>query len=232
MTIARLFESIAVARLQHRCVSLTADRVRFRMGGGEGDVILSNTQWDALGSRFRDAVRPSARALFWALVATIPFGILLCAVIAAVPGLAATIDALDAILPGLSVLLVTSGLPLFAMARHMIAVQRAVDMTRGALATCPRIEASVQAPRKRALQFFEIAALVLVGPHLVIQTYGSLNPQAFRNTPWAGTHLDISGIAGFVVLAALGLLHWMPSLPGRRVDRLARPREAHDAERR
>jgi len=216
MTIAKLFETIAITRLRQNSEPITADRTRFRMRDGKGDVILPTADWNALGDRVRDKVRPSARRLLWALVATIPFGIFLCAVIAAVPGLAAALDMVDLFAPGLSVLLITSGLPLYAMARHMLVVQRAVDDVHRSLAAYPRVEASEPAPRKQALQAFEIAALILVGPRLLIQAYGSLNPDAFRNTPWTGAHLDASGVAGLVVLAALALLRWRSGAPARR----------------
>ena len=71
----------------------------------------------------------------------------------------------------------------------------------------------------------EIAALLLVGPHLIVQVYGSLNPDAYRNTPLLGTELDWSGIAGFLILAAILLLRWRPRWPTRRPGQVDEPTE-------
>jgi hypothetical protein len=104
----------------------------------------------------------------------------------------------------------------------MLAVQREIDRTRALLARRPRRNAPAAAPR-RALNLAELAAIVLLGPHLVIQIYGTLVPGAFRNTPWTGTRLGWSGWAALALFVVLIALRWREH-----ADRRARRTEEPD----
>ena len=44
---------------------------------------------------------------------------------------------------------------------------------------------------------------MLLGPHLLIEIYGSINPDAYRNTPLLGTQLDWTSGVSFAILAAV-----------------------------
>jgi hypothetical protein len=55
----------------------------------------------------------------------------------------------------------------------------------------------------RLPRWIEIASFVLVGPHLLFETYGTIDPDAYRNTPLLGTELNWTSAVGFAILAAV-----------------------------
>jgi hypothetical protein len=227
-----LFGKIAVTRLKQRCVEDGSPGVRLRMPDGKGDVRLATHEWEALGGWYRAQVAPSAKRLRLAVWLTLPLIIACLGITANVPVLKAAVEGLFEASPALFMLFLCGGLPLTMAALHARAVQRAVDGVNEALAGRPRLGTSCLPP-PRALNVLELIALVLVGPHLVIGIVGSLNPDAFRNTPWTGSHLDAQGLAGLAVLLALGLLRWrrtrraaaFAAEGSRSVDVVARARE-------
>jgi hypothetical protein len=202
-----LFEKIAVTRLRQRRVEDGGPGVRLRMPDGRGDVRLSGDEWDALGGWYRDQVRPSAKRLRLAVWLTLPLIIAFLALVYNVPLLRAAFEWLFDVAAPLVMLFLCGALPLTMATLHALAVQRAIDRVNAALADRPRHGASGLAPPK-ALNTVELIALVLVGPHLVFATIGTLSPGAFRNTPFTNAHLDAPAVAGLVVLLALGLLRW------------------------
>ena len=227
-----LFEKIAVTRLKQRVVDDGLQGVRLRMPDGKGDVRLATHEWEALGGWFRAQVTPSARRLRLAVLLTLPLIIAFLAIVANVPLLKTAFEWLFDLSPPLSMLFLCGALPLTMTTLHALAVQRAMDGVNEALADRPRHGTSCL-PASRALNGVELIALVLVGPHLIIGLWGSIFPNAFRNTPWTGAHLDAFGVAGIAVLLVLGLLRWRrgrsfrPSgeEAGRSVDVVARARE-------
>jgi hypothetical protein len=227
-----LFEKIAVTRLRQRRVEDGSPGVRLRMPDGRGDVRLATHEWDALGGWFRAQIAPSARRLRLAVLLTLPLIIAFLAIVANVPALKTVFEWLFNLSPPLSMLFLCGALPLTMTALHALAVQRAMDGVNAALADRPRHGTSGLAP-SRALNMVELIALLLVGPHLIIGLWGSLFPNAFRNTPWTGAHLDSAGVAGIAIFLVLGYLRWRRSRPvapgageaGRSVDVVARARE-------
>lgn len=228
-----LFEKIAVARLKQRRVDDGSLGVRVRMPDGKGDVRLTANEWDSLGDWFRDQVAPSAKRLRLSIWLTLPLIIALLGITANVPVLKAAVEGLYDLSPGLFMLFLCGALPLTMTALHCLAVQRAVQGVNEALADRPRHGISNQPPPK-ALNTLELIALVLVGPHLITATLGTLFPGIFRNTPWTNAHLDLKSVAGLAVLMALGLMRWRRIRQGaayvaersRSVDVVARAREA------
>lgn len=227
-----LFEKIAVARLKQRRVEDGSPGVRVRMPDGKGDVRLSGNEWDSLGDWYRAQVAPSAKRLRLSVWLTLPLIIALLAITANVPVLKAAVEGLFEAAPALVMLFLCGALPLTMATLHALAVQRAIDGVNQALADRPRHGISCLPPPK-ALNAVELIALVLVGPHLVTATLGTLVPGIFRNTPWTNAHLNMQSVAGLVVLAALGLLRWRRMRQGavyaaegaRSVDVVARARE-------
>lgn len=203
-----LYERIARTRLKQRCVEDGSGGVYFRTGSGRAAVRLTASEWAWVEERFRDEIAPTAKALKLAIWMTIPFGILLMIVIASVPQLDAAFDALDKVAPVFYPFLITSALPLGMMAQHMLSVQRAVDRAQARLQSRLRCAIPAGTRRRRGLNALELAALVAVGPHLLYEIYGSINPDGLRNTPFSGTHLDGWGLLGLAVLAAMAALRW------------------------
>lgn len=227
-----LFEKIAVTRLEQRRVADGSPGVRLRMPDGRGDVRLATHEWEALGDWFRDQLTPSAKRLRLAIWLSLPLAVALTGISFQLPAVAAFVEYLYREYRAPFLLALTGALPLTMATLHALAVRRAIQGVNRALAERPRLGTTfLQVPR--ALNAVELIALVLVGPHLVLGIIGSLNPDAFRNTPWTGTHLGPAGIAGLAVLLALGLLRWRRMRQGaayaaegsRSVDVVARARE-------
>lgn len=202
-----LFEKIAVTRLKQRRVEDGSIGVRVRMPDGKGDVRLTANEWEALGGWLRDQVAPSAKRLRLSVWLTLPLIIAFLGIVANIPALKAGFEWLFDQAAPLVMLFLCGGLPLTMAALHALAVQRAMDGVNEALADRPRHGIS-NLPPPKALNTVELIALVLVGPHLILGIIGTINPDAFRNTPWTGTHLDLRSIAGLVVLLALGVMRW------------------------
>jgi hypothetical protein len=203
-----LYEHIARTRLRQGCVEDGSGGFYYRMGEGRGAVRLSASEWEWVEGRFREEIALTAKALKLAIWMTIPFGLLLVVIIASIPPLQAALSAFDRVVPLLLPFLITSALPLGMMAQHMLAVQHAVDRSRARLQSRPRCTVPPGTGRRRGLNTLELVALVAVGPHLVFEIYGSINPAGFRNTPFSGTHLDLWGLTGIAVLVLMAALRW------------------------
>lgn len=202
-----LFQKIAVTRLRQRCVEDGSPGVRIRMPDGKGDVRLAAHEWEALGGWFSDQVTPSAKRLRLGVYLTLPLIIAFFGIAANAPALKSAVEWVFDASPAFSMLFLCGALPLTMATLHALAVQRAIDGVNEAMVSRPRLGTTCPPP-PGALNALEIAALVLVGPHLVFGIVGSLSPNAFRNTPWTNAHLDAAGVAGLLVLLALGFLRW------------------------
>jgi hypothetical protein len=209
---------------RHRATAVGGGRVVYRLADGSGHVVLDADEWDAVGEHFRMEVRPVGRTTTWLSIGLFP----------AIFVFAMTIGQ---ILPGAGIL-VLAGIFLGPIAIYLWQSHRIKHIAcaiEKELARLPRAAAPPPAPAGRPPRWLEIAFMLLVGPGLIIQVYGSLNPTAFRNSPWTGMHLDWVGIAGFAVLGALLFYRWRgarnapPKVPdqereGRRSDVIMRAR--------
>jgi hypothetical protein len=215
---------LARINFKHRATT-SGGRVTYRLADGSGQVSLETSEWRALTARFEDESRLVLRTAKLALLALFP--------VTFVYGMT-----LGQIMPGAGLVIVAAiflGPPgIYLWQSHKVA--RIARNIEAELANRPRV-AAPRTAQPRAMRGLEIAALLLVGPHLIVQVYGSLNPDAYRNTPLLGTQLDWSGIAGFLILTTILLLRWRPRRPksrpkhvdaptGRRFDPLIRARES------
>jgi hypothetical protein len=135
------------------------------------------------------------------MIATIPLAIALLGIIYNVPWLAAAFDRFDQAVPLVLPLLLTSGLPIVAIWRHALKVQRSIDRARIELKSFPAFAIRHRPPPREAGPVMKLALFVTI-PTLVIQAYGSMYPDAYRNTPWTGTQLGGSSLILVLVLAA------------------------------
>jgi hypothetical protein len=208
---------------RHRATRISGGRVVYRLADGSGHVGLGADEWDALGAYFAAQARPVGRTVIYWSIGLFPaifvFGMTLAQVL---PG------------GGLIILAgVFLGPPaIYLWQSHRIkAIAREIETE---LARRQRV-AAAPAGESRPPRWLGIAFMLLVGPGLIVQVYGSFNPDAFRNTPWTGMHLGWGGIAGFAVLVAMLFYRWRaardapPDVPdeereGRRSDVIRRAR--------
>jgi len=208
---------------RHRATPIGGGRIVYRLADGSGNVALDAAEWDAVGEHFQAQVHPVGRTTTWLSIGLFP----------AIFVFGMTIGQL---LPGAGILIL-AGILLGPIAIYLLQSYRIKHIARAIekeLARLPRV-AAPPPPAWRAPRGLEIACIVLVGPGLIVQVYGSFNPDAFRNTPWTGMHLDWVGFAGFAVLGAMLFYRWRaardapPQVPdqereGRRSDVIMRAR--------
>jgi hypothetical protein len=203
---------LARINFKHRA-TVSGGRVTYWLADGSGHVGLESSEWRALIARFEDESRMVLRRAKLALLALFP--------VTFVYGMT-----LGQIMPGAGLVIVAAiflGPPgIYLWQSHKVA--RIARNVEAELASRPKV-AAPRTSQPRAMRGLEIAALLLVGPHLILQVYGSLNPDAYRNTPLLGTQLDWSGIAGFLILATILLLRWRPRWPTRRPGQVDEPTE-------
>lgn len=226
---------------EHRATIMPGGRVVYRLADGSGHVDLPLRDWRALGERFqaetKAIVRRATISTVWMIPGLALYMIVMGSIAYAIDS--STLGGIGAV--GFLIMLLFGPPVIYLWQSHR--VQRIAAAIEAELARHPRVEAPPAVPW-RVPRALEIAALVLIGPHLIVQVYGSFFPDAFRNTPWTGMHLNWSGIAGFAVLAILVFFRWRargqeqearesqggpePALAGRRVDVIARVRRDAD----
>lgn len=187
---------LAASNIERRATTLRYGRVAYRLTDGSGHVGLDAEQWAALRAYFDAESAAAGRETRWLTIGLIPCIFLYNMTVANVlPGGGLVI--LGALLFG----------PVAIYLRQSNRMQRLVRAIEADLSTQPRITAP---PRRssRPPRWLETAAALLIGPYLILQLYGSLDPNAFRNTPWSGTHLDATGIVALLVLVGIGYFRW------------------------
>lgn len=243
-----LFQRISTARLEQWGV-LEADRICVRVDGGREEVRLAPSEWAEILDRYHRTVDESARRLRWSMILALPFSISLIFLLMSIPGAREAtrwIDEKANFLGFVLVFIIMSGLPLTAIILHGRAVMKALDRARRRLRKLERHPARHRAPTSEATPLERVAAFAAI-PYLIIEIYGSYDPDAYRNTPWTGTRLDFGGLVCIAVLVGLGWRRWRavqlaraegPTEPpvrsndpgprtfGRRVDPIARARDA------
>lgn len=201
-----LFQNISTARLEQWAEPDGGD-ICVRLADGAHEARLTPAQWQGIVDRYHGTVEPSAKGLKWAFILTIPAAIAFLALISAIPPLKEALYAFDRLVPVVLPLLVTSGLPILAMVLHARTVIRALDRARAELAPFPRQAVRNRMPPAEARPL-EKVAIFAVFPYLLIQAWGTIDPDAYRNTPWTGTRLDLTSILGVAALCWIGWRRW------------------------
>ena len=228
---------LAESGFEHRASPAPDGRIVYRLADGSGHVRVEPGEWNALLSGFADEARGIARRAKWCL-----FGLF--------PGIFVFAMTVGQVRPGAGLLVVLGiflgppGIYLWQSYR----VKWAAKALEEKLAFRRKVPAPPPVPFKLP-RWIEIASFVLVGPHLLIEMYGSVNPDAYRNTPLLGTELDWTSGVSFAILAAVlyfrlraggvVLPHWFASFRsrdraeevvdlegGRRTDVIARARRS------
>ena len=215
---------LASSGFEHRATRVPGRGVVYRLRDRSGHVALPALEWDRLQQRLAEETKPVNRRTNWLFAGLIP-GIFLFGL------------TLGQILPfGGIVILV--GLFFGPGAIYLWRARRIEQIARGIeaeLARWPKAGPPPPVPG-RTPRWMRIALFLLVGPELVLQIWGTLNPQAYAGSPWAGMHLEVPGIAGLVLLGVYQYRRWRRGRAaeaelraalavGRRADFVARARE-------
>lgn len=186
-----LSRRLAESGFEHRANEGPDGRIIYRLADGSGHVSLDRHEWNALTGAFSAEAKAIVRQALWC------GGFLF-------PGIFVFGMTIGQVLPGAGLIIFLGiffgppGLYLWQSYRVKWAA-RALDEK---LAFRRRVSAPPPVPF-RLPRWIEIASFVLVGPHLLIEIYGSINPDAYRNTPLLGTELDWTSAVSFAILAAV-----------------------------
>lgn len=199
---AFLIDKLTTTLLQQRVARDGTGTIFYRPFHGHGAIRLSADEWAEQQHLYRDLTLRSGRMLRWALWLTTPFGIALMAIAWNIPTLHAASDALEAAAPQVAMILYTAAMPLSFMAWHCWKVVAAAIEIDTRLAGRPRV---ARAPKGQPAmrKIAELLALVLLGPHLLIEIAVTLNPQGFYYTPFREYRLDWLGDASLAIFAVL-----------------------------
>lgn len=203
MAEAELLRAIAETRLRHRLFEAEG-RLGYLFQGDREAVEIDRGLWQSVSAEHDAAIAIASRRLKWMLLLTIPVIIATLVVITNVPLLTDLTDRIDRIpfLGAALVLVIVSWLPLAGLLLHARATARARERLESRLVDLPRI--APPSPRPRLHQELQILVMLLVGPAILIRAFGTLVPDAYRNTPLSGTHLGRIDL-----VAALALVAWL-----------------------
>lgn len=198
---SRLFQDIATARLEQSAV-LEDGAVFVRLADGRHEARLEPAQWRRIVESYRQTVETSRKQLHMLMLATIPLALAVLGIMSNVAPLEAALLRFDRTIPFVLPLLLTSGLPIWAIFRHSRTVQQALDRARAELLDHPRLPARHRPPPREARPIEKLAIFAII-PALMVQTWGTIDPDAYRNTPWTGTRLGFGSLLLLLVLCAL-----------------------------
>jgi hypothetical protein len=185
---------LTVSGFERRATPVPGGRVIYALADRSGHVELDAIEWEGFGDRFADEARAVTRRANWMYLGLLP----------AVMVYALTIGQLFWF-SGIVILLAIVAGPIAIYLWQSYRIKAIAARIEADLARRPRA-ARPAAAMPRIPRWLEIAAALFVGPHLIFQTYGTLNPDAFRGTPWMGTRIDWSAAVGFLILLAIFVL--------------------------
>lgn len=176
--------------------TIQGGRVTYRLADGSGHVGLDAGEWqslnDELDARSGEVLRKAKKRLLLLFPGIFVYGM-----------------TLGQVMPGAGLIIVAGiflGPPgIYLWQSHRI--ERISREIEDMLAARQKVVAPPRAPW-RVPRWLEIACAVLVGPHLIFEIYGSINPEAYRNTPLLGTSLNWTSFFSFSVIAAIVYFRW------------------------
>jgi hypothetical protein len=188
-------------RLQQSLVG--ADQGHFRLGKGRA-VELEPGEGQLILDYYNARTHRTGVWLRRSLWLQVPFTIGLLVLTLNIDVLNDLVLRLDDLAPGVMVLVFTLGWPLAALWRHIRAVESAVDEIHAELAQRPVVKIG-EPVRSSELHALERLLMIFMGPGVFIDLYGSINPEAYRNTPFLGRQL---GWTSLIALLVFGLILW------------------------
>ena len=191
----RLFAHLAKINFKDRA-TIQGGRVTYRLADGSGHVDLDAAEWRSMNAAFDEQ---SARCC-----ARRGAGCSCC-----FPVSSSTAMTLGQVMPGAGLIIVAGiflGPPgIYLWQSHRI--KRIAATIEAELACRNKVAAPRPAPW-RVPRGLEIACAVLVGPHLIFEVYGSIHPEAYRNTPLLGTSLNWTSLVSFSIIATIVYFRW------------------------
>ena len=193
--------ALARTGFDHRSARAADGNIVYRLADGSGHVTVPASEWqsilDVFGTETKAIRRRANIALLSLLPAIFIFGM-----------------TIGQILPGAGLVIVIAffGGPIAIYLWQSSKVQKVSAVVETCLAQLPRTAAPPEIP-ERPPRWLDIAAILLVGPWLVLALIGEIGgPDTFRNTPLKGTRFGWEASMAFAVLC----LRWAwPYLPFR-----------------
>ena len=208
----RLLNNLAMKRLNDRSYREADGFRRVMLPDDQEAVRLSPREWARLCADYSDALAPARRLMRWSALITIPASLMMLSVMSVSPTLKAFVRWIETFPYGnyVTVMTLLAG-PVFALlAVHWRISNRATRAMEARLATHERV-APPESRRPILIQTYEIVAMVLIGPGIVIRAVGTPFPNLWRNTPFSGSHLgpfDAVAIGAALIVAAYRLRQW------------------------
>ena len=176
--------------------AIEGGRVTYRLADGSGHVGLDAAEWRSLNAeldaRSAEVLR---KAKLWLILLF--------------PGIFVYGMTLGQVMPGAGLVILAGiflGPPgIYLWQSHRI--KRIAATIEAELACRTKVAAPPRAPW-RVPRGLEIACAVLVGPHLIFEVYGSIHPEAYRNTPFLGTSLNWTSLVSFSLIVAIFYFRW------------------------
>ncbi len=184
---------LATSGFEARATRVPGGDVIYRLEDRSGHVRVPGPDWDRLQHQLDLDTKAVNRQTRWQIVGLVP-AIVMAGLIA--PPLAAAF-ALIGLLPGPWAIYAVRGI---RTGRHARAVETA-------LRHYPKAGPPPPVPG-RTPRWMKVAIFLLVGPELILQFWGTLNPDAYAGSPWAGMHLELPGIAGLLLLGVVQYRRW------------------------
>jgi hypothetical protein len=207
MDVLYLYQKVSKTRLDQRCIELDSGDILFNARDKRGPVRFSAAEWKAVRSDHEASIAPAARFFKWSIWLTpvITLGLMIVGILF-MPGFGGLVRWLDRTFPpqlAVGVWLTWPALIGLVVDGHAtIRANAALDRRVAGMAR----ETSTILPARGIANALEIIVALFVGPHLLLGVWGSLNPNAYYNTPLSGTRLgliDVAGIAALLILVAL-----------------------------
>lgn len=201
-----LHDSLRKTRLDRRAVRLDSGDILFDAPDRKGPVRFTAADWASTQSWHAALTEPATRFFRWALVLNAPITLGLMVLLPRVaPGWRDLVHAMEQIVSPFLFLVLFMSWPaivgLLVSLRATIRANRALDRL---VADRPR--EAVVLPKRRFFHGLELLALAFIGPRLILGLYGTLNPDAYYNTPLSGTQLGWIDLVGVGVLAVMVIL--------------------------
>lgn len=204
-------ESYNIAGFKGRAVHNLDSDVTFRLKRA-AHVRLTGEEWRDLLRSLRTRTANTRRAMRLACLLQIPFAIAILMLLGALNLLKPLSEAIDSaptvagypVLSVCSIILETCAMPAWFVVIHIRNVRRVQRSLERELAKRPRCAAPTAG--RAEINALERIGFLVLAPHVIISTYGTVYPDAFRNTPLTGQQITLWDVVAVAVITVLAIL--------------------------